>query len=61
MDERTDTEIKTTLDVLRPHSLDLRQRGYDAGLWVEDRGDHVTVEIRVRIPRAGVPIKAEAE
>lgn len=61
MDERTDIEIKTTLDALRPLALDLRRRGYDAGLWVEHRGAQITVEIRVRIPAAGVPMEAVSQ
>ena len=46
--ERDDVEIRHTLGLLRPIILDLRRRGYDASAWVEARGDHYTVEIRVR-------------
>jgi hypothetical protein len=45
--------------VLQPIAHDLRRRGYDAGLYVEQRGDHYTVELRVRVPPLGTPVEAE--
>jgi hypothetical protein len=60
VNERTQAEIHTTQIALGALVVDLRQRGYDARLWVEDRGDHFTVEIRVRVPPLGVPIEAVA-
>jgi hypothetical protein len=58
--ERDEHEVKATMEVLRPLALDLRRRGYDATLWVEDRGDHFTVEVRVRVPPVGTPIEARS-
>jgi hypothetical protein len=58
--ERDEHEVKATMEVLRPLALDLRRRGYDATLWVEDRGDHFTVEVRVRVPPVGTPIEAQS-
>lgn len=57
MQERDAQEVKATLDVLKPLALDLRERGYDASLWVERRDDHFTVELRVRVPPLGVPVE----
>jgi hypothetical protein len=56
--ERDEQEVKATLRVLAPINLSLRERGYDATLWVERRGDHYTVEVRVRVPPLGVPVEA---
>ena len=56
-DERTTIEMRATLDTLRPMVHDLRTRGFDATLWVEQHDDHVTCEIRVRVPPLGVPIE----
>ncbi len=61
MKERQDTELRITLDVLKPLAHDLREHGYDASLWVEARGDHYAAEIRVRIPALGVPIETTEE
>jgi hypothetical protein len=57
VNERTDQEVKATLRALAPINQSLRERGYDAQLWVERRGDHYTVEIRVRVPPLGVPVE----
>jgi hypothetical protein len=59
MNERTQAEIMATLKALQPIVLDLRQRGYDAGAWVEQRTGHVTVEVRIRIPPVGQPVEAQ--
>jgi hypothetical protein len=59
VNERTQAEIDLTLDVLRPLVLNLRHRGYDARVWVEDRGGGTfTVEIRVNVPSKGVPLES---
>lgn len=60
-DERTEQEMKATLQVLQPVVEGLRSRGYDASLWVERREDHLTVEIHIRIPPIGVPIEVKAK
>lgn len=57
IDERTQHELHDTLDVVRPYASELRARGYDATLWAEAHDDHLTVEIRVRVPPLGVPIE----
>jgi hypothetical protein len=60
VNERTQIEIKAMLAVVQPIVLDLRRRGYDAGAWVEQRPDHVSVEVRIRVPPAGHPVEAQA-
>jgi hypothetical protein len=57
VNERTEEEVKATLRALAPVNESLRERGYDATLWVERRGDHYTVEVRVRVPPLGVPVE----
>jgi hypothetical protein len=60
VNERTEEEVKATLRALAPVSYSLRERGYDATLWVERRGDHYTVEVRVRVPPLGVPVEVSS-
>jgi hypothetical protein len=59
VNEQTRAAIDHTLDVLKECASDLRRRGYDAGLFVEDRGEEeFTVEIRVNVPAKGTPIES---
>ena len=60
MNEAIQAQIRGALDALQPVVHDLRTRGYDATAWVECRGDHYTVEVRIRVPALGVPIEATA-
>jgi hypothetical protein len=60
VNERDEREVRATLDALRPVALELRRRGYDAGLNVERRDGAWSIEVRVRVPPIGTPIEAEA-
>ena len=59
MNERDQAEIERTLKTLDPIALDLRRRGFDAGLNIDTHvTGYVMVELQVRVPPQGIPIES---
>jgi len=60
MTERDELEVLGTLAAVAPVARELRERGFDATLWVGKDEDHYAVSIRIRIPPLGTPVEAVA-